>query len=61
MDIEKQFASLSIDSVVETSLDETSAAESSLIKIKLKRVLETSKCNHEIEIMKQLNLKRVHI
>ena len=31
------------------------------IKIKLKHILETSKCNHQIEIMNQLNIKRAHI
>jgi len=28
------------------------------IKIKLKHILETSKCNHKIEIMKQPNIKK---
>jgi hypothetical protein len=31
------------------------------IKIKLKHILGTSKCNHKIEIMKQINIKRAHI
>jgi hypothetical protein len=31
------------------------------IKIKLKHILETSTCNHKIEIMKELNIKRAHI
>ena len=31
------------------------------IKIKLKHILGTSKCNHKIEIMKQLNIKLAHI
>ena len=29
--------------------------------IKLKHILETSRCNHKIEIMKELNIKGVHI
>lgn len=31
------------------------------IKIKLKQILDTSKCNHKIEIMKEPNIKRAHI
>lgn len=31
------------------------------IKIKLKYILEISKVNHNIEIMKQPNIKRAHI
>lgn len=31
------------------------------IKIKLKYILETSKCNHKVEIMKQNNIKLAHI
>jgi len=47
--MEKQYANLSNS----TNNDE--------IKTKLKHILETSKCNHKVEIMKEPNLKRAHI
>lgn len=31
------------------------------IKIKLKHILENSKCNHKVEIMNQLDIKQAHI
>ena len=39
----------------------TNLSNNDKIKIHLKHILETSKCNYKIEIMKQLNLKRAHI
>jgi len=53
--MEKQYANLS------NSTNSTNSTNNDEIKTKLKHILETSKCNHKVEIMKEPNLKRPHI
>ena len=46
--------------IVGSNMDEDQQ-QSVEIKKKLKYILDISKCNHKIEILKEANIKRAHI